>query len=75
RAAGLAVRGKTTGGSMRAQLRSAANSGARFAAIVGDNEARDGVVQLKPLATDEEQRSLSVEGVLEVVRWGRAVVD
>ncbi|MEX2228420.1 MAG: histidine--tRNA ligase [Dehalococcoidia bacterium] len=72
RAAGLAVRGGTPGRSMRAQLRSAANAGARFAAIVGDAEAAADIVQLKPLATEGEQIAVAMGGVVEAVRLGRA---
>ena len=54
RAAGLVVRAGIPGRSMRAQLRSAGASGARYAAILGDNEAERGVVQLKHLAGDGE---------------------
>ena len=60
RAAGLVVRAGIPGRSMRAQLRSAGASGARYAAILGDNEAERGVVQLKHLAGDGEQREVAV---------------
>ena len=60
RAAGLVVRAGIPGRSMRAQLRSAGASGARYAAILGDNEAERGVVQLKHLAGDGEQREVDV---------------
>jgi len=68
RAAGLAVRGATPGRSMRAQLRSATSAGARFAVIVGDAEARDGVVQLKPLTVTADQATVAVGEVAEAIR-------
>ena len=68
RAAGIAVRSGFPGRSLRAQLRSADAVGARFAAIVGDDEAARGVVQLKPLAGEAEQRELTVDKVTEAIR-------
>ena len=68
RAAGLAVRAGVPGRSLRAQLRGANASGARYAAIVGDDEAARGVVQLKPLADAGEQREVAVGDAAAVVR-------
>ena len=67
RAAGLVVRAGIPGRSMRAQLRSAGASGARYAAILGDNEAERGVVQLKHLAGDGKQREVGVGDAADVV--------
>ncbi len=67
RAAGLVVRAGIPGRSMRAQLRSAGASGARYAAILGDNEAERGVVQLKHLAGDGEQREVALSDAPSVV--------
>ena len=67
RAEGLAVRNGTPGRSMRAQLRSAATSGARFALIVGDREAAEGVVQVKPL-DGGDQREVPLGDVVGVVK-------
>ena len=68
RAAGLVVRAGIPGRSMRAQLRSAGASGARYAAILGDNEAERGVVQLKHLAGDGEQREVGVGDAVAAMR-------
>ncbi len=68
RAAGLAVRAGAPGRSLRAQLRGANASGARYAAIVGDDEAARGVVQLKPLADAGEQREVAVGDAAAAVR-------
>ena len=68
RAAGLAVRAGVPGRSLRAALRGANASGARYAAIVGDDEAARGVVQLKPLTSDGEQREVAVGDATAVVR-------
>ena len=70
RAAGLAVRAGVPGRSLRAALRGANASGARYAAIVGDDEAARGVVQLKPLLDDGEQREVAVGDAVAVVRGG-----
>ena len=63
RAAGLVVRVGVPGRSLRAQLRSASAVGARYALIVGDDEAARGVAQLKPLATEGEQREVAMGDV------------
>ena len=68
RAAGLAVRAGVPGRSLRAALRGANASGARYAAIVGDDEAARGVVQLKPLTSDGEQREVAVGDAVAAVR-------
>jgi histidyl-tRNA synthetase len=68
RAAGLVVRGGIPGRSMRAQLRGASSSGARYAVIVGDQEAADGVVQLKPLTTDADQRTVPMHAVVAALQ-------
>lgn len=73
RAAGLAVLAGTPGRSMRAALRAADAAGARFALIVGDDEAARGVVQLKPLGGGGgEQRELPVHDIVEAVRIASA---
>ena len=68
RRAGLTVRGGTPGRSLRAQLRAANGSGARFALIVGDEEAAQEVGELKALTSDDPQRRLDIEALLEAVR-------
>jgi histidyl-tRNA synthetase len=67
RAAGLAVRAGVPGRSMKAQLRAANNSGARYALIVGDDEAARGVAQLKPLLGGGEQREVAIGEVAGAV--------
>ena len=72
RAAGVTVRAGFPGRSLRAQLRSAGAVGARYAAIVGDDEAARGVVQLKPLAEKGEQVEVGMEAVAGAVRTAPA---
>ena len=71
RAAGLSVRAGTPGRSMRAQLRSADASGARYALIVGDREAAEGVAQVKLLRDDGEQHAVPLGDVAEELRRSR----
>ncbi|MEI7924935.1 MAG: histidine--tRNA ligase [Chloroflexota bacterium] len=60
RRAGVSVRNGLPGRSMKAAMRGAGVSGARYALIVGDAEAEAGTVVLKPLRGDEEQRTVPV---------------
>jgi histidyl-tRNA synthetase len=68
RAAGLAVRAGVPGRSMKAQLRAANNSGARYALIVGGDEAARGVAQLKPLLGGGDQREVALGEVVGAIR-------
>ncbi len=61
RAAGLVVRAGFPGRSMRAHFRAAEASGARYIAIIGDAEAARGVVQLKLVSGEGEQREVSLD--------------
>ena len=70
RAAGVTVRNGLPGRSMRAAMRAADASGARYALIVGDAEAEAGTVVLKPLRGDDEQRTVAVA---ELGRLGEAL--
>ena len=70
RAAGLTVRAGIPGRSLRAQLRGAGAAGARYAAILGDDEAARGVVQLKHLAGNGEQRELAAGDAADAVAGG-----
>jgi len=63
RAAGLRVRNGTPGRSLKAQLRSAGSTNARYALIVGDNEAAERVAQLKPLSSRADQQSLPFDSI------------
>lgn len=67
RAAGIAVRNGLPGRSMRAAMRAADASGARYALIAGDTEADAGTVVLKPLRGDEEQVTVAAD---EIGAWG-----
>jgi histidyl-tRNA synthetase len=49
------------GGSFKSQLKRADRSGARFAVIVGDDEAGRRVAAVKPLRGDSTQRDVSFD--------------
>jgi len=66
RAAGVSVRNGLPGRSMRAAMRAADASGARYALIAGDAEAEAGTVVLKPLRGEEEQRTVAVDDLADV---------
>jgi histidyl-tRNA synthetase len=68
RDAGLAVVVNAGGGSIKAQMRRADASGARWAVIVGDDEASANRVALKPLRSAGEQIALPPEAVANHIR-------
>ena len=61
RGRGLAVVLHCGGGSFKSQMKRADASGARFAVIIGDDEAGRQVVSLKPMREAGEQVQLDVE--------------
>jgi histidyl-tRNA synthetase len=69
RSAGLSVTVHCGGGSMSSQMKRAAASGARYAAIIGDNEAVARQLTLKDLGTGV-QKLLAVEQAIEEVMGG-----
>ncbi|TCS42007.1 histidine--tRNA ligase [Reinekea marinisedimentorum] len=56
------------GGSFKSQMKKADKSGARFALILGDQEAEQEIVQVKDLQGHNEQQSTSWNQVAEVLR-------
>lgn len=59
RDAGMAVAVHAGGGSFKSQMKKADGSGARFAVILGEDEARAGTAVIKPLRDGGEQRSVA----------------
>jgi histidyl-tRNA synthetase len=59
RDAGMAVAVHAGGGSFKAQMKKADGSGARFAVILGEDEASAGTAVIKPLRDGGEQRSVA----------------
>ncbi len=65
---GLAVVLHCGGGSFKSQLRRADASGARYAVIVGDDEATAGVVSVKPLREAAQQVRASVPEAIDLIK-------
>ena len=70
RDADLAVLLHCGGGSFKSQMRRADASGARFAVIIGDDEAKAGAVSLKPLREPGEQVQASLAEAVALIRKG-----
>ncbi|MCX7628023.1 MAG: histidine--tRNA ligase [Methylophilaceae bacterium] len=68
RDAGLAVILHCGGGSFKSQMKKADTSGARYAIIIGDDEAAAGEITLKPLRSGAEQLRLKPEAVADVLK-------
>ncbi len=58
------------GGSFKSQMKKADASGARFAVIIGDDEALSGEVAVKPLRGEGEQRRLGLAEAVESLKKG-----
>ena len=56
------------GGSFKSQMKKADASGARFAVIVGDDEAQAGVVSVKPLRELAKQARVSLEEAVDLIK-------
>ena len=68
RDAGLSVVLHCGGGNFGAQTKRADGSGARFAVIIGDDEAAAGVVSLKPLRQSAEQIRVPVSQAADIIK-------
>ena len=68
RDAGLNVVLHCGGGGFKAQMKKADASGARFAVIIGDNEAAAGSLSVKPLRAAAEQRTVALPAALEFMK-------
>ena len=68
RDAGLNVLLHCGGGSFKAQMKKADASGARFAVIVGDDEAGAGVVSVKPLREAATQLRVPLEDAVRLIK-------
>ena len=70
RDAGLAVILHCGGGSFKSQMKKADGSGARFAVIIGDDEAQAGMLTLKSLRVEKEQVRVSAIEACEIIKTG-----
>jgi histidyl-tRNA synthetase len=68
RDAGLVVILHCGGGSFKAQMKRADASGARYAVIVGDDEAGAGVVSVKPLREAAQQVGASIAEAIDLIK-------
>lgn len=66
--AGLKLQVNCGGGSFKSQFKKADKSGAEFAIIIGDDEARRGEVALKSLRIEQEQVSLSHSALIQTLK-------
>jgi histidyl-tRNA synthetase len=62
---GLKVEANCGGGSFKSQMKRADRSGARYAVILGDNEAARGTAALKSLRDDSGQREVALADLAE----------
>jgi histidyl-tRNA synthetase len=56
------------GGGFKAQMKKADASGARFAVIIGDNEAQSGMLTVKPLRYAADQQTVAVQAALGIIK-------
>jgi len=68
RDAGLAVVLHGGGGSFKSQMKKADSSGARYAIIIGDDEAGSGEVAIKPLRGQGEQQRVALAAAVELLK-------
>ena len=68
RDAGLAVVLHGGGGSFKSQMKKADASGARYAMIIGDDEAAAGEVSMKPLRGEGEQQRVALAAAAEFLK-------
>ena len=65
RLAGVAAECDITGRSLKAQMKYADKIGAKYAAVIGDNELEQGMCELKNLR-DGEKRSIAIDELCEI---------
>jgi histidyl-tRNA synthetase len=68
REAGLSVLVSAGGRSLKAQLRQANTAGARYAAIIGDDEIKNGTIMLRNMESGEQQEIEAGE-LVNLVSW------
>jgi len=68
RDAGLAIVLHCGGGGFKSQMKRADASGARYAVIVGDDEAGAGVVSVKPLREDAQQVRVLIDEAVRLIK-------
>ena len=64
---GICVAMNLGGGSFKSQLKRADKSEARYALVLGEQELSEGRIGLKPLRSDEEQTSVALDDLADVL--------
>ncbi len=64
---GIRVAMNLGGGSFKSQLKRADKSEARYALVLGEQELSEGRIGLKPMRSDEEQSSVALDDLAEVL--------
>jgi|TARA_B100001123_G_scaffold62977_1_gene69075 histidyl-tRNA synthetase len=64
----LRVRVHQGGGKIKAQMRQADKSGAKWAVIIGEKEIAENMLSVKFLRTDKEQRSVTLEAAIDLLK-------
>ncbi len=70
REAGLSVQQHMGEGSFKSQMKKADASGARYAVILGDDEAQAGEISLKPMRGEGAQARVTVEAGIGLIKGG-----
>jgi histidyl-tRNA synthetase len=70
RNAGLSVVLHSGAGGFKSQMKRADASGARYAVIVGDDEAGTGTVSVKPLREEAQQVRVALDEAIRLIRKG-----
>ena len=68
RAAGVTTILHCGGGSFKSQFKKADASGAAWACVIGDSEAQQGQVTLKPLRTESGQQTLALPAAIDFIK-------
>ncbi len=66
--AGLGLLVNCGGGSLKSQFKKADKSGARYALVLGDNELEKGIISLKPLRDNQDQKELPLKSLSDSIR-------
>ncbi len=66
--AGIRVELNLGGGSFKSQMKRADKSAAEFALILGEQELADGSIGIKPLRSGDEQQSIALDRLVEVLK-------
>ena len=63
------------GGNITSQMKRADASGARFALIIGDDEAAAGMVSVKPLREDAQQVRVLIDEAVRLIKMKTILIS